>query len=155
MKKKTGAGQVARLDVPQGLIADRPVDGVIHNLLVGRATFLKKGGPPICDGGVRVPSYTASLTDAAALFDHRYPVGSWTLRRMAAQDCLVIETGQNPTLMVSVDRGHAALALTAAVLACALERARGMTMDQATAFLATLPAVSQSEEDRRALQLLI
>lgn len=153
MKKKTGSGQIAKLILPQGLVSDRLVDGVLHCLLVAHATFMRTGAP-IRDGGLLVPCYTASLSDAADLFDHRFKRGSWTLRRLPAQDNLVIETGQNPPLMVSVARGEAALALSAAVLVCALESARGLTCDEATAFLATLPALSQSVDDRRAQRLL-
>lgn len=102
--------------LPFDACASSATDAVLHRLLIGPATPVP-GRPAIADGGRLVPSYTASLEAAAALFDARFPGAAWQLHRASDQDALQVHAADHPALAATVRRGQGALALSLLILA--------------------------------------
>lgn len=97
----------------------RNLDGVLHRMLIGPATFVTLR-PPIMDGGQNVPSYTASLEAAATLFDCRLAPGEWSLQRTWEFDEIRLTPFSGTALAARCPRGKAAVILSFMVLAAAL-----------------------------------
>ena len=126
----------------------RELDGVLHRLLVGPATFLPRR-PPIVDGGGVVMPYTANLEAAATLFDGKLPPAQWRMLRAWDHDEVEIGLTDQTCIRMRCPRGHAALALCLLILA-AMRIAQGL--EDWDAFLADLFETARDVEKRRHVQ---
>ena len=109
----------AMMDVyalPESILPDRDLDGVLHRLLVGHATFMAQR-PPIVDGGLLVMPYTSSIEAAARLFDARLAPEEWGMHRTGVSDIVWMPRLGQRALGISTGRGLGAMALSMLTLA--------------------------------------
>lgn len=103
-------------EIPAHISFSRNIDGVVHILLIGHATFIRNR-PPIMDGGLVVPAYTSDLGAAAGLFDIKLKSASWSLERNPEQDLVGITLPNSRECAARGSHGQAPACLTFLLLA--------------------------------------
>ncbi len=136
---------MSAFSIPDDLEADLALDGVLHRLLVGPATFLPNR-PAIADGGMQVPPYTASIEAAARLFDARMSPAEWFLHRAWDRDSVCVSGDNGLDIGATGARGQGALALSLLTLAAVRELRAGEEWD---AMIVELRELAADTEARR------
>lgn len=131
--------------LPESVTPGWNIDGVLHRLLVGPATFIAKR-PPIIDGGRVVMPYTNNLEAAAALFDTRLSPSEWVLFRGWDHDHIRILTEGVDVATLRTPRGRAAAGLSLLVLAV-LRNIK--TQEDWETMIEEIVALSEDTETRR------